>query len=294
MNINWKILFKSITGITFLSFIVIYTYKNGTLFQNFNYKILLLVSSLSLLSLVLNGLIIRISVICFSGQIPRLHAFNLSAIGALGNTLGGIPIGTALKYMLLYKKSGVSIKKITYGFIFFTSLMLFMLLLSCSFFIWFTDIDLNLKLLPLTLIFLFVLFFYYLYYLSRQEHHQLSKLIRPFFSFEILPKYFFVIALNTITSVTSFYIITSYYIPDVEMARSLFLVSLGLLVGISTGAQSIGGLQELSMGISGLLVNLKIIQGVEIVLLYRMATFISSVILALVTTPLVKYTSSEN
>jgi len=60
----------------------------------------------------------------YKKQLRPATALYINAMGTLGNSMGGLPIGTTFKYVSLSGKAGLTAKETTAGFMVFTVAMM--------------------------------------------------------------------------------------------------------------------------------------------------------------------------
>lgn len=89
-------------------------------------------------------------------------------------------------------------------------------------------------------------------------------------------------SLSLSLSVTTLMIFCYFMIVDINTARVdiysfISMICLGLVLGFSSGAPSLGGLQEILMGVASQLVIGEALFGVELALIMRFVSLVSSI-----------------
>ncbi|HKQ30735.1 MAG TPA: hypothetical protein VJS66_05570, partial [Burkholderiales bacterium] len=98
---------KPVVGVLLLVVVVWWIGHNEEVLSRLSIAVLFYSALISAVTVVLNAIVLHLSVRYFRGALSLDSALRLSALGTLGNALGGLPVGTAVKYALLYKKSGL-------------------------------------------------------------------------------------------------------------------------------------------------------------------------------------------
>ena len=109
----YRLYIRPVIGITLLVIMLVWASKEGELFERINARYLLLPVLISIFSVVMGGLILQRIAVTFNKHLRFSSALLISALGTFGNSLGGLPLGTTIKYAALYKKSGLAIKETT-------------------------------------------------------------------------------------------------------------------------------------------------------------------------------------
>ncbi|MCP5163427.1 MAG: hypothetical protein H7A00_17420 [Hahellaceae bacterium] len=178
------------------------------------------------------------------------------------NALSGMPLGTAIKFAALHNKSGLKKREILAGQIYFTFLNAFLLLT--------VGVSVVIPEASILLILIFIL----LYFLMKKIGF--SQVI-PLLEVKVMFK-----SLSLSLSVTTLMIFCYFMIVDINTARVdiysfISMICLGLVLGFSSGAPSLGGLQEILMGVASQLVIGEALFGVELALIMRFVSLVSSI-----------------
>lgn len=271
-------LFKPILGLLLLGLVIVWIAKQGILFDKLSVNLILASTTASVFINLLNASVIRTIVGAYHGKIGYARSLHISALSAFGNAAGGLPVGTTLKFALLYRQSGLKIKEITFGLILFTVAITFMLLGYVSISIPAMNFRLSLSVIPGILFVLGVALTAFLWsWLS-------AKKIMPQTASPLLRHPYFVQLLLVSFSLTTmfifnYWIIGYFLVPDIPPMQMIFIASVGILTGLGSLLQSVGGIQEISMGIATAISGSNLIDGAQLALTMRITSLISSAII---------------
>ncbi len=211
----------------------------------------------------------------YKKQLEFTTATYISAMGTLGNSMGGLPIGTTYKYVALSRKGGLSIKEITAGLLVFTTAMVIFLILTSAVSIWATVLPYLYKFIAMGMVLVIFSIGVWLYKRLRGKDFW-KRLVAPFFEENRIPQVFIISLFSTTIFIVNFCLIGLLLFPEVPLESLIFISSLGTLAGQGSMIQSVGGIQEFVMGFSALLTGFDILDGVQIALVSRTASIISS------------------
>ncbi|MHB8623808.1 MAG: hypothetical protein ACYC9J_10710 [Sulfuricaulis sp.] len=203
------------------------------------------------------------------------YALYISALGSLGNAIGGLPLGTTLKYAILYKRIGLKIGQITFGLASYTAGISLVLLAYVAISILFLNFPLNIKVIPIALLVIGITTIVILRNLSKQNR-AFSSLLRLFLKRQIA-----VTVAVLSFSIASLFILNSSIVgrslfPEHSLIQVVFISATGIFAGLASLLQSVAGIQELTMGLSAFVSGIKPIDGVQIALVMRIASMVSS------------------
>lgn len=267
--------FKAIVGFALLIAIGYWVDKRGDLLQRLTPSLVLPPSIAALGSITANALSLRFIVRSHGRDLSLRQALIVSAAGTLGNALGGLPVGTALKYWVVRKTSGLGLKDLTMGLILVTVAISGFLLLITAASIWGVALPVLFKAIPAFVLVLGVAVAVLLY--ARERHRSYwSRYLAPFLVGRRLG-WLTVLGLLTAVSLVVNYLAASATLsPEIPWNTVVFVASLGMLAGQGTLLQSVGGVQEFMLGLSAHIVGMDIVTGVQLALLMRIAAVIAA------------------
>jgi len=211
----------------------------------------------------------------YKKQLRPATALYINAMGTLGNSMGGLPIGTTFKYVSLSGKAGLTAKETTAGLLVFTVAMMIWLILTSAMSIWATNLPHSYKLTAMGMVLLISVTGLWLGRWLRNKDFW-KRLIAPFFRENRFSRVFIISLLTTTIFVVNFCLIGILLFPELPLASLIFISALGALVGQGSMIQSVGGIQEFVMGLSALLTGFGLLDGVQIALVSRAASIIAS------------------
>ncbi len=266
---------RPIIGLTLLAIVLIWAVREGTLFHKINAAVLLQSTLLSSASLFVNALTIRLTARVFGGSLSNAKALRVSALGALGNSLGGLPIGTALKYAILYRSRTLGPAQLTAGLAVFSAAISLGLLATASVSVWGTTLEGRFKLLPAIALVVAALILMGAGLAARRTRAYQS-LIAPFLSPRIAAGVSGLGAATSILFVANYWVIARTLVPQIGTADILFISSAGILVGLGSLLQSVGGVQELSLAMLASSTGHVAVDGVQLALVMRLSAILAS------------------
>lgn len=271
---------KPYIGLGLLAFIIVWVLREGYPVEKLSFPFVISTLLVAVASSFINALTISEISRIHGGAMDYRYSLYTTALGTFANAAGGIPIGTALKYVLLYKKGKLTVAQITSGFVVFAISILLILLSYVAVLIQWVDVtDTYRQLAVLVLvvsIVLLVLAIYLLRYFPRIQRH-----FSPFLRSPAMIRVFVVSLLVTSTYILNFWIVAYYLFPQMTFVQTAFAVSLGSLISQTAFLQSVGGIQELSIGIASHVTGIDLIQGIMLGLTIRIiALIISGLILS--------------
>lgn len=276
---------RIIVSYTLLTGIIIFVILKGDLFQKFSLQLITITAILSFMLMLVNAHALRIICAAYRGVdvLDLRGALFIGALGTLGNSLGGLPIGTAIKFAILRRKTHLEFKQIAAGYTFLSFIMAgtmiaCMLITGAMMLLDFYILFLFAMVSVVTLLIVFVLLFY------GKRCGFIENLLMPLYRHAYKQ-------LLMIGVLLSFGFLLNYWIsglllfPFISGTKILFMSSFGLMASILTLSQSIGGIQELSVGFAGLISEMHLIHGIELALSLRIAAIIASLATVLVLFP---------
>ena len=269
---------RPILGITLLGIVVIWILNEGTLLSNLSVELIVFSTLASMTLNVMNAAIIRIIVVAYQRHISHNDALHLSALGTLGNSAGGLPIGMTLKYVILNKKKGLKISEITLGLVVFAATISFFLLAFAAVSCWFINLH---PLLRSSIVLLAITsgsIGWWCWWLFKKRSPKVNFLA-PFLNPHILPRVLFIGLINATLFIASYWIVSLYLLPQISFAFLIFVTSIGLLTGLGTLLQTVGGIHELSLGVAAFIAGAELVDGLQLALTMRIAAILSSSII---------------
>lgn len=269
---------KPLVGIALLGLVALWAIREGDALSRLGLPVVVYSVLVASVTIGLNAITLKIIANCFQGTLSYRNALHFSALGALGNAIGGLPIGTALKYLLLYKHSGLRATQVTTGLVIVSIAISLWLLLSTA---------VSAVALPMPGYYRFgpaillvaggILVFNLAKWASRQP--SLTPLINPFIKPNPLAQVIATSLAVTVTFLLNYWIVAHLLFPAIDSTEIVFLASLGILIGLGSLVQSVGGIQEVSTGLAAVISGNNLITGVELALVMRIASVIASTIL---------------
>ena len=258
-----------------LAAIVTWVINKGELFNRLNPQVLLGSTLISLLTSILQASTLTSIARSYHRRLDLRYALYISALGSLGNAAGGLPLGTTLKYTILYKRVGLNVSQITFGLTAYIAGISLMLLGYAALSIHALDFQPVIKAIPTAL---FIVSIVALFPLGRwaQRNKVFSNLITPFLK---KPDAITVAVLSF--TIASLFILNStvvglFLFPEHSSFHVLFVSASGILLGLASLLQSVAGIQEITMGLSAFVSGINPIDGVQIDLVMRFTSIISS------------------
>ena len=266
---------KPIVGMTILGMLVFWVIKEGVLLERINLSVAAAATVASGVLNLLNASIVKIIVTVYDRKITFVKSLHLSVLGTFGNSAGGLPLGTTLKYVLLHQQSGLKIREITAGLVVFTFATSIFLLCYTAVSVWATGLSLTAKMTPALILIMLALLLPILWrHLRRRQ--SIVTLVEPFLRKGNLQRLVATSALTATGFVCSYWLVAALLLPEIPTLTILFVASAGTLTSLATLLQSVGGIQELSVGLSAYLSGVRVIDGLQVALVLRVASLLSS------------------
>ena len=267
--------FKPLVGTSILGALIFWVIKEGVLLERLSLTVAVLATVASGVINLANALIVKNIVAVYERKITFLKALHLSVLGTLGNSAGGLPLGTTLKYVLLHRQCGLKISEITSGLVVFTFATSFFLFCYTGVSIWSTGLSLAAKTAP-ALIVLMVILLLPILWRRLRKHQSIGKLVEPFLRKKNLQRLIVISAITATGFVCSYWLVATFLFPEIPTLTILFVASAGTLTSLATLLQSVGGIQELSVGLAAYVSDVRLIDGLQVALVLRVASLLSS------------------
>jgi hypothetical protein len=267
---------KPVAGMVLLAAVIGWIARHEEIAELLDARVLLCSTIISIATVGLNAWVLTLSVAYFRGRLSTTDALRLSALGTIGNTLGGLPIGTTLKYALLYKKSGLKIGEITAGLIFF-SVLTCAWLIVCAVLV---SHDAAVAPPVKWLVFVAALVFpsavaAAAWWLRR--HRRWAPLVRPLWRRDNLVRGALVSLGITATFIANYTVVCLFLFPQTPIPLVMFVAAIGTIISMGSVLQTVGGVTELSMGLSALLSGVRAVTGATLALALRFSAILAAV-----------------
>ena len=266
---------KPLVGMMILGTLVYWVIKEGVLLERINLSVAAAATAASGVLNLLNALIVKIIVTVYDRKITFVKSLHLSVLGTFGNSAGGLPLGTTLKYVLLHQQSGLKIREITAGLVVFTFATSLFLLCYTAVSAWSTGLSLTTKMAPALILVMLALLLPILWRHLRTRQ-SIFRLVGPFLQKRNLQRVLATSAMTATGFVFSYWLVAALLLPEIPTPTILFVASAGTLTSLATLLQSVGGIQELSVGLSAYLSGVRLIDGLQVALVLRVASLLSS------------------
>jgi uncharacterized membrane protein YbhN (UPF0104 family) len=273
---------RSVLGVILLGTVIAWAVHEGHMLDKIDAAVVLLSTIVGIASVTLNAMSIRSITHAFGSSLSLLQSLRLAALGSFGNALGGLPIGTALKYAILFRTKVLSIGQFTAGLAVFSVAISMWLLASASVSVWDTSLSEQLKPLPAALFSAAVAVLVVAGYAARRAT-LFRSYAAPFLS---TPNLASVCRLSGVTSllfIANYWIIARTLMPEMSQADIVFVSSVGILISLGSLVQSLGGVHELSMALAAFAIGHEAVSGLELALLLRLTSVLSSALLLTIT-----------
>lgn len=266
---------RTLLGLCILIAIVVWVINRGILLERLTGTLLLWSTLISMLTSMLHAATLGFIAYVYGRKLDYRYALYISALGSLGNAAGGLPLGTTLKYIILYKRVGLKISQITFGLTSYTITIALVLLAFSAFSASLLDLRTDIKVLP-GLLLIFSLLAIIALGLWGQRNKVMSGLLNPF----LRPRAFIIVAALSF-SLASLFILNSgavghFLFPEHSLMHIIFFSATGIFIGLVSLLQAIAGIQEITMGLSAFVSGIDPIDGVQIALVMRITSIISS------------------
>lgn len=267
---------RTILGLCILTGIVIWVTNEGILLERLNGTVLVWSTLISMLTSMLHAATLTTIAYAYGRKLDYRYALYISALGSLGNAMGGLPLGTTLKYIMLYKRVGLKIGQITFGLAAYTTIIALVLLAYAAVSASLLNLRPDIKALPGLLFIISVTAIIALGVWGKRSK-VMSSLLNPFLRWQ---SFIFVAALSF--ALASLFILNScavgyFLFPEHPLIHIIFLSATGIFIGLASLLQSIAGIQEITMGLSAYLSGIDSIDGVQIALVMRFTAISASI-----------------
>lgn len=269
---------RTFLGLCILTVIVVWVINKGILLERLNGTVLVWSTLISMLTSMLHAATLSSIAYAYGRKLDYRYALYISALGSLGNAAGGLPLGTTLKYIILYKRVGLKIGQITFGLTAYTIIIALVLLVYATVSAFLLNLQPDIKALPGLLLIISIAVIIALGCWGGRSK-VISSLLDPFLRWQ---SFVFVAVLSF--ALASLFILNSgavgyFLFPELPLIHIIFLSATGIFIGLVSLLQSIAGIQEITMGLSAFLSGIDSIDGVQIALVMRFTAIIASVMI---------------
>ncbi len=268
---------KPLAGVLLLAAVLWWALHQDFLLAGVGWREFAAAVAISIVIVCLNAEILIVSLRSLDVAIPRRDALWLTGIGGLGNSLGGLPIGTGVKFALLVRRYGMTVRAVFWVYIFYSVvnavwMMLFGAVLaglsgSAPLRMWAVLMSLPFVVLALLIACL------------RGKADAMPWLPVTVTTLARSPHFVrgaATSALNVLMMLACFGVLLSAH-ADFQLAvGALLSVCIAVPVGFLTGLPSLGGMQELLLGAAGTWFDQSVAHGVQLGLLARAASLLAS------------------
>ncbi len=266
---------KPYIGLCILAIIILWVLKEGYPIEKMSFTLISSALLAAMTSSFANAMIISEISNVYGGALNYKSSLHITSLGTFANAAGGMPIGTALKYILLHKKGKLSVAQTTTGFVVFTISISLALLLYIAVLIRWLDIHNTYRNIAAFVLIISIAVLataiLCLKYFPRIHRH-----FSPFLKHQVAIRILIISLIVTLGFIFSFWVVAYQLIPHMTFIQTAFSVALGSLVSQTAFLQSVGGIQELSIGIAASLTGAKVIHGVMLGVTIRMTALASS------------------
>jgi len=266
---------RTFLGLCILTTIVAWVINKGILLERLNGTVLMWSTLISMLTSMLHAATLSSIANAYERKLDYRYALYICALGSLGNAAGGLPLGTTLKYVILYKRVGLRIGQITFGLTGYTVAISLALLGYATISAFLLNLRPDIRAIPGLLLVVSIIAVIALGIWAPR-----SKVIYGLFGPFLRRRSFLIVAALSL-SLASLFILNSsivghYLFPEHALILVIFLSAAGIFIGLASFLQSIAGIQEMTMGLSAFVSGIDPIDGVQIALVMRIASIISS------------------
>lgn len=273
---NYFLWLRTILGVCILGVVLAWVISRGALAARLSLRALIWSTLISLLTCALQASTLISMARAFQRKLNTRSALRITSLSSLGNAAGGLPLGTTVKYTILYRKVGMSLAQITFGLSAYTIGITLTLLgyavvgiLALHFQPLIKTLSVAILLGGIAVIPLIARFW-------ARRSRSFSELIGPFLkkptSVMVACISFATASLFTLNSA----VVGLFLFPEHSFFHIWFISASGILLGLGSLLQSVGGIQEIAMGIAAYASGIQTIDGVQIALVMRFTSIISS------------------
>ena len=261
----------SLLSLGLLGAVVHLALEHGEILLNMRRQVLALTVAAAMLTLLGNGLVLKWITHAFEQPLSVAEAMTLTALGALTNAAGGIPVGTALTLAILVQRHRFELTQIIFGKIVATILSVCTLAALCLL----IGQPAEPAALPWLLGTIATGGLVALKVVGRLQLARLKPVV-PALSGRLLLSGIGLSVVSACGMLLSYVIVVGAYIPELSLQEAVTLAGCSLIAGQSLFAGSLAGLQEVIVGLGAMSLSLKFATGLELGLFVRLASLIAA------------------
>lgn len=266
---------RLIASLALITLVALWIIRDGTLLSRLGLIALGVSVGASAITSALHALGVQVTAKVYRRHVGFGQALRICLLGTIGNSMGGLPIGTTLKYVFLNRHVNLSLAQITAGLIAITVGIAFFLLTITAITGLTLDIARPVKVtllasVPATALGLFVAV---RWAAARPKTAALTKPLITSASVGEIAGLTFVLAA---TFVANSSIVGTILLPDVALTCLIFISAAGILLGLSSLLQPVAGIQELALGLAAFSSGIPAVAGAQIALVMRFGAIVSS------------------
>lgn len=266
---------RAVIGVTLLAGFAMLGWRNGDIFKQFDAGIFLLTTLAAIFAVAANTLMLRWITTPLASPLSTREAMLLSSLGSVGNSLGGLPIGTAAVIAILVKKHDFSLRDMVAGKLLSTGLATITTALLTAILSMSAPPALRSLLLALAFSGTVICFFlpaYLPHWIpGREIIHKLTQ------GKNLWEGMLYAMAIS-LTFMASSMIAITHYLPSLSATDSILLAGGSLLLNFLTLASGVGGMSEVIAGTVATALNMKFAAGVELGLLLRFSNLCAALL----------------
>lgn len=271
---RFRTLLRTLLGLVLLAIVITWIIRHGTLIEQASFGLMLGSLIVSFFINLINAVIIKIIVDAYRGGLTYAGALHVSALGSFGNAGGGLPIGTGLKFAILHRRGRLKLREIAAGLAISAAVISFLLVTGMAASIWCMDFPFAVKTAPAGLLVTGLLLAYSSWPWLKKK--PMARWIQPMLASGSFDRLFLACLLMAAAYLLNYLIIGHFLFPEIPVMQMIFMACFGILAGMVSLLQSVGGISEISMGIASYLSGARLIDGAQMALFMRFTSLISS------------------
>ncbi len=273
----WSAL-RPVIGLVLLG-IAVWWIRDSSLFSRISALLLVVATMSASLTILASALTMHHIARSYERSLCLRDALRVGALGTLGNSLGGMPIGTTIKYVVLHRVAGLSVTQITVGLLAFTaSLAICFLLVGGLSLYQIAGVPESYRL-PLVGTAIAVPVSTWALLRFAIARIPAARHLLPLLTGPQLPRFVAVSVIVSLAYLFHLVVIALFLLPQPTLTHAVMIAAFGILFGQSSLLQSLGGIQEFMMGLSAHISGLSAGDGIEIALVARASSIVSSALL---------------
>jgi hypothetical protein len=262
-------------GLVLLSAVGAWIIRDGTLLSRSSLWALAASALAAAVTSAIHALGIQLIATVYQRHVGFARALRICLLGTAGNAMGGLPIGTTLKYVILHRHVGLSLAQITFGMVAITAGITFFLLAIAAISALTLDLALSKKsalvaLVPAAALGLLAALRW------AGTRPRLGSLTKPLMAGKFVGRLVGLSFAMATTFVTNSCVVGAILLPDISPGRLVFISASGILLGLASLLQTVGGIQEVALSLTAYGSGIRAVDGAQIAFLMRLGAIISS------------------